>query len=477
MAITGLTVALDRRVYSRYERDYAVVTATIQATGTSLGGAEVTLSILRDTPWQNGSRMLSTRTVTLDSSGAATAQFDLGLMSETATDASGKALSYKTARFSSHVDDYRVLVQAGNVIGWALFTVVPVTPETMRSKWMRGLPLISRDVLGVILQPQAVTGVQVVSVSGLRTGAYTLALAVSSGPVKRLAFGGGSATTLNLSTPTQAVLYEATGKGYILVRITPSLLPDSSVSESLAVDQQQMSDNDLVSLCVAAANLLQGKMGIKLEPHRIISRTLAEIPPTNRPPTQDYDEIGIPLDYRRPRSTASWPDIQLPYHGVQKLVRLMGYLNQTQTLDIEPDWYSVTEQSGELRLVPSSNSILGWQFLGPVFYSVLMTYDYIPDFWNYDLIAGLRDMPQELIEWVGMRASIPALAQAAQARYGGVGSYSVGRDGVSESRSVQGLYGQLISEYRALTGMTEDGREPGIARLRDRYCGVRMVVL
>jgi len=132
--ITTLNVTLSRFSYSRYEAaaSGSIVEATVTPVGTT--GDVYTVSMIRAT--RGADLLVSSQPVTIVTSGVpVVVQFNL----RTLVDADGLS----SVPCSLDRDDYRIEARAvvGTVSDAVPFTVVPLLPEEMRKRWLKGLPL------------------------------------------------------------------------------------------------------------------------------------------------------------------------------------------------------------------------------------------------------------------------------------------------------------------------------------------------
>jgi hypothetical protein len=181
----------------------------------------------------------------------------------------------------------------------------------------------------------------------------------------------------------------------------------------------------------------------------------------------------LPPDYMR------WLSFTLPHRSLLKVLRLEGWFNRTKTVFLPQSWITWTEKNALVELVPSNFAAVDWAFYGAGFYAFFASHTSVPQFWQYYVVAGLRELDGDLMQFIAKRAAMHILTIAGQARYpAGIAGYSVSRDGVSESRSLQpGIYTQTIQRYAADTQAETPQGDLGIIRRRDRYRGILMVTL
>lgn len=459
MAITALSIKLNRSHFSKYEPSRSVVTATVTATGTA--GDQATITLRRTT--LGAAVDLDSQVVTFTGSPIApvTVSFDL----KTYTDADG----YATVRSSRREDDYHVIGDVdGSPLADVTFTVTPITAEAMKSDFLKGLPLTAAESLMVRLQPQAITGVTVKKVSPQSaTGAGVLAFTAPS----TLAWANGGA--VNLIPGVTSYLLPDAQSGYLLVDVDAALLPGSSISETLYLEPEEITDEEIVSHVLAEMAALEASMQVHLEPTVVATERI-------RTPDLVYDVAGDSISYYPPPDRVRIVNIPLPYRVIQKVYELSAWFNRDKETTFGDDWQIQTTLGGGISLLPSSGSTLvilyNLQQLGVQ--ALYRSHHYLPGFWQYHILSGLREIPIELRHFIGKRAAIDILGLAGNMRYpGGTTNESISRDGVSESRGLnpKGVYAALIDQYRTDTGM-QDGKETLVPKLRQRYGGISVAV-
>ena len=187
----------------------------------------------------------------------------------------------------------------------------------------------------------------------------------------------------------------------------------------------------------------------------------------------DYDYIVSPITFF-PRTPGEWIDIQFPFPSLLRVDQLYGAVANTRVVHINPEWIEVAEKSGYTQLVPF-NTEIAFDFIGLIWVESLRSATAIPNFWHYNLLAGLRDCPGDVLELIGRHAAIPILTAAGAAFRGGYSSQSISRDGVSESVSytssaIYGIYSASIEDYR-------NWIREHLPAIRSRYRGPQMIVM
>lgn len=473
MPLTGLSVRTSRKYHSRYEAAYSVVRATIAPTpATGIDGEQVRIDLVRTR--LSGPDVLATQTITFGAGApepAQTVSFDLaGLMRD----------GYMAALRSYRTGDYSVVatkVTDDAVTASAHFTVTPMTPERMRREYLAGLPLTQVERQMPRQQPVSATGVTVVEVARASlSGTGVLAFTLTG---KVLSWRGGAAVALDPVAPQTYTLPEGGGgTGYLVVEVDPAMLPAGNTSETLVIDYAVMTDESLVDQMLAEWDRWERLIGVRFEPTLIVTPRLVA-------GATYYDAVEDGLTYYDHHRRDEWWHVKTPWHSLRRIDAMSGWLNQSKLMDIPETWRTHIERSGFVQMVPTSGAPLmfGAPGLFPIPYSALgqlIPMRTLPHFWQFRVLAGLSEIPPALMTHVAKRAALPILAQAAQSRFpSGTTSYSLSRDGVSESQSVQaqGIFKGTIDRYAADTGLLPDGTDTAVHKLQQTFRGILMQVL
>ena len=466
MPITGLTVSLDKRYYSRYEAPNSVIKASVTPTGT---GDSVTVTLSRQTP--PGWSTLATQTLPA-MTGPATVAFDLTTLQT--------AYGYPAALQSTRPDDYRVTAtHASNstITASAYCTLMLMSPEMMRTNWLYGLSLKSTETLEVRVQPAMLTGVTVVSV-GTESRHGTGVLAWLVGP-HTLTWRGGAPVPVNMAGGILRYALPDTLTGYLLVEVDPALLPVVDTSETLALDFGTISDDMLARQIVATVDEIERGIMCKLEPNHYVTNLLLD-PTANPTPPTAYD-LAIPgTAWYHPNDYYRWMSIKLPLAQVHKLIDLSGWFNSSKTMIVPKEWYVVTPMAGLVELIPANAAIVNWFYYGPWMPALVSGVGHVAEFWQFECISGLKEVPEALRLFIAKRAAINVLAIAGQARNpSGITGGGLSRDGVSESKSLNpmGVYGSIMRQYQDETGLTPGTRAWTLEDWKAYLTGVQMVVI
>jgi hypothetical protein len=481
MAINSIGASVDRTNYAKYSADFHTIQASA-ITNVAAGGELLTFALQRRClGGSNGSPSwltLASRTFTASSSQALfAASFDLTSL----YDSDG----FYLGRHSIQPNDWRVLVTSGAVSAEADFSVLIMAIEDMKSRWCFGLPLISIEKLQIVQQPQRVTGVTVTGVSfGSSPGYGVLSYNQTN---NTLQWRTGPVIQLN-ANQTIYVLADANNKA-ITVSVVATSLPVSSVTEQLFVDYGVMPDSTIIKQIIAATVKIEGFLFTAIEPKLTITRQtaqldqarmLAVLQAANSLNSGQFDEVVDAITYYRPTNFNQWLHIESPYLNSLTVRLLSGFMNQTKVTDIDKAWIYPHGQNGKIDLVPSNAAILNWFIYGAGLYTIFFHFAQVPGFWNFIVLHGLRDCPDDIADYIGQFAAIPLLTEASQARYpAGVAGYAIARDGVSESRTLlPAVYRQYAEQIAEQIGRDpRTGKDALMYALRERYVGFISVVL
>lgn len=380
------------------------------------------------------------------------------------------------------------------------FDIRIVTVERLKRDYLFGIPLIAGEVRHVRFQPSNITGVTITELSkGHALGVYPLTYnyVEEGGVVSRtLSWNGGPVVPINQagtyilrrggSAPTgiRSIISAALATDYIIVRVAgPSFLPTSHQVDELLVENMKIDDEALARYLDQSIDWVENTaLAIHLEPTNIV---------TDRDPTMiqyaaginspspiftdpDYDFIVGPLTYFVPRAGGDWVDIQTPYPQILRIDSLFGSIANTRVIDIDLDWIQAYPQGGLIQIVPFNQSI-AFDYLGLIWVNALRGAQAIPNFWHFNMIVGLRDTPGELQELIAKKAAMDALVTLGMALRPGVGSVSLGRDGVSQSVSytTQAQYGPYTGAINAF----KEWIDTNLVKLKGKYRGATMIVV
>lgn len=377
-----------------------------------------------------------------------------------------------------------------------------VSIERLKRDYLFGIPLSAGNVRHIRFQPTNITGVTVTELSSGHThGLYPLTYNYVEDPIngtisRTLSWNGGPVVAVNKAgtyilrrggtamTGVRSLLTAALPTDYIIVRVAgPTFLPTTSQLDELLVENMKIDDDALGRyLDQAVAWIENTALAIYLEPTNVV---------TDRDPTMiqyaaginspspiftdpDYDFITGPLTYYVPRAGGEWVDIQTPFPQILRVDSLFGSIANTRVIDIDLDWIQFYPQGGLIQIVPFNQSV-AFDFLGLIWVNALRGAAALPNFWHFNMIVGLRDTPGELQELIAKKAAMEALVTLGAAMRPGVGSVSLGRDGVSQSVSytTQAQYGPYTGPINAF----KEWIETNLVKFKGKYRGATMLVV
>lgn len=362
------------------------------------------------------------------------------------------------------------------------FGINIVTAAQLRDTYLFGIDLQSSDVRMPKFQPRKISGVEVLEVSRNHPlSFYPLNYIVDAQGTKFLSWADGDLVEIT-DDYTKYLLPcgEVEGSAeFIEVSADFYRMPASSVKESLLIDEFEMTDDMIRSFISKATDSLEfHELQVYLEPTQLVTDIdVNDISFSDDGNSivinTDYDFIVTPINFY-PRSPGHWISIQFPFAQVIDITELYGAVANTRVVHINYEWIEVSPKSGFAQLVPF-NTEIAFDFTGLIWVESLHSATPIPNFWHYNAVAGLRDVPANIIKLLGMTAAIPILTVAGQAFRGGFSSQSISRDGVSESVSytssaIYGIYSASIEEYKKWI-------EENLPSVRNYYRGILLTTL
>lgn len=460
MAIATIdAVDLDREEYSQYERDKDTVFVSVFGTpATPLVGDSITIELRKAR--RNRDVIVAAQLFTFD-----------GVFST--FDTTGVEVKFFLPDLRSNPDLIRLMKEGEyfiNVYDTATgliikesedFDVSIVTVDRLKRDFLFGLDLQAAEVRTWKLPPRLITGVTIVEVSRNHAMAmfpFNYRTDGDVGGLRTLSWAEGEEIQVSSTSRGRYILPGRIGQEYIIVDVNPRALAATSHSEMMLIEEDQLDDETLRRyLRKAKDHLEHTSLQVFLEPTRCVT----DIDPTQVTFSQqnlspivldaDFDEVTQPVTYYPPVA-AEWINIQMPMYHVLRFDSMFGAVANTRVVDINLEWIEIGEKGGFVQLVPFNQEV-AFDFIGLVYVEALRGATEIPSFWRYNLIAGLRDMPGELQEYLGREAAIPILTAAGQAFRSGFSSQSISRDGVSESVSytasaIYGIYSASIEDHR-----------------------------
>tara|TARA_R100001082_G_scaffold40589_3_gene21520 strand:+ start:2162 stop:3649 length:1488 start_codon:yes stop_codon:yes gene_type:complete len=495
MAITAVTsVSVDQDEYSKFEEDRAIIEAeilvsgTVEVTdGTTSTNSKLTVEIVkgrraRDVvvltktidvatyfSLSNGGTISSTTPiyVNLDTRDAvgSTDAINLIRRGKYFVRAYQTADAKATATLLSESDDFNINI---------------ITVNRMRRDWLFGLDLQASDMRTFKYNPRSITGVKLLEVSrNHKLAMFPLKYTVDANDNKFLSWDNGR--LVPISTNHKEYMLPASGPSseYITVKIDHKRLPTTSLAEELFIEEDRLDDTSIRRYINDSIDHVENTLvQVFLEPTQIVTDIDAsKLTYTGDDGTivinEDYDFIKSPVSFY-PRVPGEWISIQFPFPSLLKVDQLYGAVANTRVVHINYEWIEISEPSGFTQLVPF-NTELAFDYVGLIWVESLRSATPIPNFWHYNLVAGLRECPGDIIELIGRHAAIPILAAAGAAFRGGYSSQSISRDGISESVSytssaIYGIYSASIEDYR-------NWIRENLPAIKSRYRGPQPIIM
>lgn len=445
-------VIVNKSEYSRYDAQLSVITAVI-IVETPDPGATLQVALFR----LDGYGAVSQKEVTLTEAAQYQVSFDL---KKDAMD----SLNIYRAKEGDYV--VQVIDQLGNIVNSNMFAVSIVPVKEIKETWAFGVTFHFYEIIRPIVQPQLITGVEVLEVS---VGHYKGPFPLVYDPVeKTLSWDSGPVVSVNGLFPQQLMLMDNRQQDFIMVDVYPLGLPSGTepLKETLVLDNGRLHDRDIIRQVRAAGNWVQQQIITKLEPNIV----------DTDPGDGFVDEIGMPETYYQPRQYNKWMSFKLPYPNLLD-VSVSGFFNQSQMASVPRSWTVWNERTGIVEMVPSMSAQINWTFYGGVFtLQYLYNYASIPSFWHYRITCGLRDLFNErnvVREAIAKKATLELLNSAGSAYRAGYASQAASRDGVSESAgytssAMYGTYGGHFSNY--IKWLDEE-----VPKIKKRFIGLQFI--
>jgi len=360
------------------------------------------------------------------------------------------------------------------------FLINPITVHRMRNDWCFGIDFQSSDLRTWRFDPRQITGVSIQEVSrNHKLSFFPLNYRVDPGGNRFLSWSGGSVIPISVAHKEYMLPSGGPSSEYIVVKVDHNRLPAATQQEDLFIEELTLSDIAIRRYLSDSIDHVENTLvQVYIEPTELVT----DVDPSQLTYSgsggalvinNDYDFIKSPISFF-PRRPGQWIDIQFPFPSLLAVDQLYGAVANTRVVHINPEWIEVAEKSGYTQLVPF-NTELAFDFIGLIWVEALRSATPIPNFWHYNITAGLRDCPGDLLELIGKHAAIPILTAAGAAFRGGYSSQSISRDGVSESVSytssaIYGIYSASIEDYR-------NWIREHLPAIKNRYRGPQMIVM
>ena len=195
-----------------------------------------------------------------------------------------------------------------------------------------------------------------------------------------------------------------------------------------------------------------------------------KLSPTLRTETQSY---------YRDSYFNGFPLIQTKYPVVRPYT-LNGLLGKTQQIEYPETWLQARTNNSNsyarrVSIVPTGSSTAASSDVilsGVTFQVGIQSFSNIPDYWTIQYKTGFDTIQKDLLQLVGMMASISYLSIAGDfALPPGVASQSLSIDGLSQS--VSSTASATSNAFAARVKMYRDSIKPLIERIKSKYVGIR----
>lgn len=276
----------------------------------------------------------------------------------------------------------------------------------------------------------------------------------------------------------------STNNDYVCVKVTSlALLGTTPTSEKILISNEKMGEDVLCRYLEEELDYIENTLlATYVEPTIVVTdrdfTTIQFASGVQAPApifqTSNFDFIVSPLTYFRPGHAGSWISISTPYVQSLRVDNLFGAIANTRVIDIDLSWIEVARQGGLWQLVPF-NQESAFDFVGLIWTNSLRGSTELPNFWHFQALVGLECCPGDIQSYLGKRAAMRALVAAGTALRPGVGSQSVGRDGVSQSTSytstaTYGIYTGQITLFK-------EQCEEEARMLRGKYRGLQLAIV
>jgi hypothetical protein len=477
MALTGLAVYTDKVEYSRYWDGDEIITVAVVPTPADLANPEIVrVKLVRS--WNNAE--VWSQDITFPSGTGVQpilVKIDLRSVNEILgsvsivpfVDASLGGPAQPTAESISLVRTgyHEIIVTQGNISARSgQFFVGIITPTRLKNQYTFGLSTRTRSILAVKQQPKIITGVSALAVSdGTLVGFHVLDY---KNTAKTLSWDGGVAQSISTAPLSKMLLPSSDTTKYLEVSIAYSSLPAADKTESLLIEEAPFSSDLMAGHILTAISDVSDRMNIFVEPMRVA--------------TDPYWTGGlagdllfkVPFDLKA-YAPAWWPDsfrmealawhIDLPFRQLQWVQGIRGFITNRMVVQLADNGITKIGRTGYVDVLPfdAKGMTTFWTFYGLYPYS-LFARTHLTNFWRYAAIVGFNETPKSVIEVVAKKAAIDVLTQVVQAMSGGYESFSISKDGVSQSVSMP-VIRKTIEEY-------QDHLSVMIPSLSQKYGGI-----
>jgi hypothetical protein len=445
-----IDVTTDRNEYSRFEPGRSIIKARMQALE-GAGDGKITVELRRTT-----GPVVATATIIVDH--LQPIRKEIAFDTSAIIDTDGIPTCVR--------GQYEIHVTSGDIAATSRpFYISVITVPEFRSTYLKGLPLLSSNVLAARKQPSSVTGVTIVRVSeGSRPGFKPLLFSAAS---RSLSWNNGPAITI---TSSDEILPGSLGD-YVEVEIDDFILPNDDASESILIDKDTITDEDLRREIERGVDEVEHDLDMNIEPLRVATEPYY----SNPEPGEWFDKKQQPVAYysRDFNMRGMGWHLDLAINQLLKVDKVEGFIGSDRVLQISSGAYTCQKKAGMLDVMPYSG-----QYVVNYLFFVQMQFwgnrEFIAGFWRWKGKAGIDHMEGDLMRALAYKAAIPVLIKAGQAARDGITSLSTSKDGVSVSQSAAGgaggLYGAAVTEYKQWL-------DTNMKQTIKRYRGLSMVVL
>ena len=360
------------------------------------------------------------------------------------------------------------------------FEINIVTADKLKKTTIFGIDLQSSDLRTPKFQPRKISGLVINEVSrNHKLSWFPLNYMVDANGNRSLSWDNGEVIPITQEYKEYYLPASGPSAEFIGVKLDWYQMPAATTVESLYIDELKINDREIRRAIRDTCDYLENTLlQVYLEPTMLVtdidpsqlsfSGTSSELVIES-----DYDFVKSPVTFY-PRTPGHWINISFPFPQVLRVDQLFGAVANVRVVHINTEWIEFASNSGFTELVPF-NSELAFDFVGLLWVEALRGAVPIPNFWHYNMLAGLRDTPGEILDLISKHAAISILTVAGQAFRGGFSSQSISRDGISESvaytsSAIYGIYSATIEEYK--TWIKEN-----VVNIRSRYRGPTLLTM
>lgn len=467
---TQIEVSLDSTEYSRYEAARNTINVVVTVAGTAFTSEEVVVELVKARRYRDA--VVDFRTLSFTGSAPMSLSTSFHLPGIVDQD------TINLVRFGKYFIRARSVSDPLITTNSPDFDVRIITTSHFKENYLFGIRLTSTEYKAVKYPLSNITGIDVVEVSKQSLAGFsTLNYTYTASPLSRtLSWDGGPSVTINgignyvLKRGGSNPLARINAfNDYIIVRVSSMImLPSATTSDDVLIEEKSLTDDVIASYLDRTIAWIENDfLAIHLEPTVVV---------TSNEPTDysdiDYDFLTSPLTYFSPQS--GWLSINTPFLQLLRVDRLWGVIASTKVIEVDLHWIQISQQGGLVQLIPFSQNV-AFNYLGLLIAGSVNSASELPNFWNFQLISGLRECTPDLRDLIAKKAALDLLGILGLALRPGIGSISLSRDGVSESVSY--LAAQKYGNYTGLINLYKDQLEQDMPKFRAKYRGINMCVV